>query len=288
MNFFRYQANKGVQIVFTCLIWCAIGLFNLIYLCRNFILAMMSNFKNQFDDLVELIPEKSMDSAALILDNGTSIIINPTENEYIDDRNLISAPKKPVEQALAMYWKAALDIEEIDLDDDFFDLGGNSLLAMKTVSRINKELGIKLAVSTIYQLPTIRQLACKIENFESEQLKSIVLLKEGVSTPLFIFPPWSSYPTIFDEFVNIYSKSNPLYGIIYSEDADDFPFKDLHEYASHLIIEIKKIHPKGPYSLLGCSMGARTILEVAMQLQQAQDKVEFLGAISHYPSYPPK
>ena len=57
----------------------------------------MSNFKNQFDDLVELIPEKSMDSATLILDNGTSIIINPTENEYIDDRNLISAPKKPVE-----------------------------------------------------------------------------------------------------------------------------------------------------------------------------------------------
>ncbi len=202
--------------------------------------------------------------------------------------NLISDPVTPIEKILTTQWKQILNLKEVCLDDDFFDLGGNSLLAIRAITGINKELGFKLAVSTIYQLSTIRQLARKVEYSESEKLKSIVLLKEGVGTPLFIFPPWSSYPTIFNEFVQTYNKSNPLYGIIYSEDAENFPFKDLHEYVNHLIGEIKKLHPNGPYSLLGCSMGARTILEVAIQLQRLQDKVEFLGAISHYPSYPSK
>ncbi|WP_426668264.1 thioesterase domain-containing protein [Mucilaginibacter sp. McL0603] len=202
--------------------------------------------------------------------------------------NLISDPVAPIEEILITQWKEMLNLKEVGLDDDFFDLGGNSLLAIRAITMINKELGFKLAVSTIYQLSTIRQLAYKIERFESEELKSIVLLKEGFGTPLFIFPPWSSYPTIFNEFVQTYNKSNPIYGIIYYEDADDFPFKDLHEYANYLVGEIKKLHPQGPYSLLGCSMGARTILEVAMQLQKSGDKIEFLGAISHYPSYPSK
>jgi thioesterase domain-containing protein/acyl carrier protein len=210
------------------------------------------------------------------------------EIQYIDISNLISDPGTSVEDILGAYWKRTLDLEEIGLDDNFFDLGGNSLLAIRMIAWINKEMGFRFAISTLYQLPTIRQLACKIKNFESEELKSIILLKEGVGTPLFIFPPWSSYPTIFNEFVNTYHKSNPLYGIIYSEDADNFPFKDLHGYVNHIISEIKKLHPTGPYSLLGCSMGARTILEVAIQLQKSQDKIEFLGAISHYPSYPPK
>lgn len=202
--------------------------------------------------------------------------------------DLISYPTTSVEDILINYWKQILNLEKICLDDDFFDLGGNSLLAIKAITRINKELGLKLAVSTIYQLSTIRQLAHKIESSGSEELKSIVLLKEGSGTPLFIFPPWSSYPTIFNEFVNTYNKENPLYGIIYCEDAEDFPFKDLQEYANHLVGEIKKLHPQGPYSLLGCSMGARTILEVAMQIQKSGEKIEFLGAISHYPSYPSK
>ncbi|MDB5023560.1 MAG: non-ribosomal peptide synthetase [Mucilaginibacter sp.] len=202
--------------------------------------------------------------------------------------NLISYPLTPVEEILANYWREMLTVEEVGLDDDFFDLGGSSLLAIRMITRINKEQEFKLAVSAIYQLSTIRQLAYKIEHTESEELKPIILLKEGHGSPLFIFPPWSSYPTIFNEFIETYHKHNPLYGVIYSEDGDDFPFKDLQEYAGFLVGHIKKIHAQGPYSLLGYSMGARTALEVAIQLRQSQDKVEFLGAISHYPSYPSK
>jgi thioesterase domain-containing protein/acyl carrier protein len=193
-----------------------------------------------------------------------------------------------MEEILTNYWKESLHLEEIDLDDNFFDLGGNSLMAIRMIARINKEHGSKLAISTIYQLPTIRQLVTKITDAGSAELKPIILLKEGYGTPLFIFPAWNSYPTIFNEFAEAYKKPNPLYGIIYSEDSEDFPFKNLEEYANFLIGHIKKLYPQGPYSLLGCSMGARIVLELAMQLQRSHDKIDFLGAISHFPSYPSK
>ena len=105
---------------------------------------------------------------------------------------------------------------------------------------------------------------------------------------MFIFPPWSSYPTIFNDFVGNYTGNNPLYGIIYTEDSDDFPFKNVQEYVSFIIGHIKNIHPTGPYGLLGYSLGARTILEAAIQLQESGDEVSFLGAISHFPAYPAK
>jgi thioesterase domain-containing protein/acyl carrier protein len=200
--------------------------------------------------------------------------------------DLISTPESPLEKTLANYWKDVLNMDEVGIDDNFFDLGGTSLMAIRCVTQMNKEHDFKLAVSSIYEFYTIRQLANKIEHADTNDLSSVLLLKEGQGTPLFIFPPWSSYPTIFSEFVETYKGDNPLYGIIYTEDSDDFPFSDLQEYAEFLIDNIKKHHPIGPYGLLGCSMGARTILEVAVQLQKQGDKVDFFGAVSHYPSYP--
>ena len=193
-----------------------------------------------------------------------------------------------LEYTLAGYWKEALNVDEVGPDDNFFDLGGTSLMAIRCITRLNKDQGLKLAVSSIYQLSTIRQLAKKIQQPENDELSAILLLKEGHGTPLFIFPPWSSYPTIFSDFAETYKGDNPLYGIIYTEDSDDFPFNDLQEYAAFLVDKMKDHQPSGPYGLIGCSMGARTILEVALQLQQRGEHVMFLGAISHYPSYPLK
>jgi len=198
----------------------------------------------------------------------------------------VLVPTSLLEKTLAKCWREVLAIEDINLDDNFFDIGGTSLLAIRCIIQINRELELKLAVSTIYQLSTIRELAQKIEQTESGELNPIILLRGGKGTPLFIFPPWSSYPTIFNGFVETYKGNNPLYGIIYTEDSDEFPFKDLQEYAHFIVGYIQKIHPQGPYGLLGCSMGARTILEIAIQLKQAGGKIGFLGAVSHYPSYP--
>lgn len=211
----------------------------------------------------------------------------PAERYHEQQKDFV-APATELEKILAEIWQNILNIKQIGVDDNFFDLGGSSLAAVRVIGRINQETKKNLGLTSLYQLSTIRLLARKIEAKDFEDLNPILLLKEGVGTPLFIFPPWSSYPTIFNDFVSNYTGDNPLYGIIYTEDSDDFPFKNVQQYVKFLIDHIKKIHPSGPYGLLGYSLGARTILEVAIQLQEAGDGVSFLGAISHFPAYPAK
>jgi thioesterase domain-containing protein len=159
---------------------------------------------------------------------------------------------------------------------------------MRLINQVNQKTESYLRLASLYQLPTIRQLAQKIDTRSTANISPVMLLKKGEGTPLFIFPPWSSYPTIFNEFVNTYSGKNPLYGIIYTEDSEDFPFTDLQEYVRFLVRHIKDAHPRGPYALLGYSLGARTVLETGIQLQKAGNKVELLSVISHYPSFPKK
>ncbi|HTK20207.1 MAG TPA: amino acid adenylation domain-containing protein [Mucilaginibacter sp.] len=211
----------------------------------------------------------------------------PTERYHQKQQNF-AAPVSETEKNLAVIWHDVLNINQIGIDDNFFDLGGTSLMVMRLINQVNEKTKSSLRLASLYQLPTIRQLAQKIDEKTTAYISPIVLLKKGEGTPLFIFPPWSSYPTIFNEFVNTWSGKNPLYGIIYTEDTEDFPFKDLQEYVQFLIGHIKEIHPEGPYGLLGYSLGARTVLEVGIQLQKGADEVKLLSVISHYPSFPEK
>ncbi|MDB5154537.1 MAG: non-ribosomal peptide synthetase [Mucilaginibacter sp.] len=197
-------------------------------------------------------------------------------------------PATVTEKTIASIWQDVLNIEAIDIDDNFFDLGGSSLMAVKIINQINKKIEVNLSFSSLYQIPTIRQLARKIDTETTDDTSPVILLKQGEGTPLFIFPPWSSYPTIFDEFTNNYSGKNPLYGIIYTEDTEHFPYKTVQEYAQYIIAHIKMLYPTGPYGLLGYSLGARTVLETAIQLQQTPNEVVFLAVISHFPTYPSK
>ena len=72
-------------------------------------------------------------------------------------------PESHIEVTIAAIWKAALDHDEVSVEDDFFSLGGNSLLAVKVVSRINSALECELTVQDLFVAPTVRQLASGIE-----------------------------------------------------------------------------------------------------------------------------
>ncbi|MDO3624573.1 amino acid adenylation domain-containing protein [Mucilaginibacter sp. BT774] len=213
----------------------------------------------------------------------------PTPNESHRPKLKNSAAAATgTEKKLAEAWQEVLTISSIGIDDNFFDLGASSMVAIRLVNKINTTSGASLTVAALYQLPTIRQLAEKIDSNATDDISPVLLLKKGEGMPIFIFPPWSSYPTIFIEFVNSFKGKNPLYGIIYTEDTEHFPFDTLQDYAKYIILHITKLYPEGPYGLIGYSMGARTILEVAVQLQQANHEIGLLAAISYFPAFPSK
>ncbi|MCB9419419.1 MAG: amino acid adenylation domain-containing protein [Ardenticatenaceae bacterium] len=72
------------------------------------------------------------------------------------------APRNELETAVAQIWSSVLNLSKVGMQDDFFDLGGHSLLAIQIVTRINQSLGVNLPLGSLFQMPTIADLAQSI------------------------------------------------------------------------------------------------------------------------------
>ncbi len=78
------------------------------------------------------------------------------------------APRNETEQKIADIWQVVLGVKEVGVEDDFFELGGHSLLLTRAAARIRKELSVNLPLNTMFNAPTISQLATKIDEFRNE------------------------------------------------------------------------------------------------------------------------
>ncbi|TCP58025.1 amino acid adenylation domain-containing protein [Tumebacillus sp. BK434] len=83
------------------------------------------------------------------------------QSEYI-------APSTELEAQIAAIWAEVLNTEQVSVADNFFDLGGHSLMVTQVVSRLNKALGIKLPLRTLFEAPTIVELALRVEALNGE------------------------------------------------------------------------------------------------------------------------
>ena len=87
------------------------------------------------------------------------------------------APRTPTEEALALIWTEVLGLASVGVHDDFFELGGNSLLATQLIARVRRALEVDLAVDAVFDLPTIADLAGAVDQMrqlvgELEQLSA--------------------------------------------------------------------------------------------------------------------
>jgi hypothetical protein len=72
------------------------------------------------------------------------------------------APRTGLEQALAGIFAAVLRLSSVGIHDDFFEIGGNSLLAVRTMSRVSQACGVELAIEVLFDNPTVEKLAAVI------------------------------------------------------------------------------------------------------------------------------
>ncbi|HYO15514.1 MAG TPA: amino acid adenylation domain-containing protein, partial [Thermoanaerobaculia bacterium] len=85
-----------------------------------------------------------------------------------------TAPRTPLEERLAAIWSDLLGVEEIGIEENFFDLGGHSLLAMRVIFRVREELGVELAVRTLFERPTVAALSAILEQLGADRPASAV------------------------------------------------------------------------------------------------------------------
>ncbi|MGB3510290.1 MAG: phosphopantetheine-binding protein, partial [Microcoleaceae cyanobacterium] len=83
----------------------------------------------------------------------------------LDQENYV-APGTELEEKIAEIWSEVLNVERLGIHDNFFELGGHSLLAIKVISRLRQTLQIELPLSTLFEMPTVADLAGRIETIQ--------------------------------------------------------------------------------------------------------------------------
>jgi amino acid adenylation domain-containing protein len=136
--------------------------------------------------LQEKLPEYMVPSAFVMLEslpltpNGKlDRRALPQKCDRVSEKTAFTEPQTPTEKELAQIWMAVLELEEVGINESFFDIGGHSLMAMQLVSRVRMRLGVDLALSDVYAAPTIQSLAELVEeeilaNADSNQIDELL------------------------------------------------------------------------------------------------------------------
>ena len=192
------------------------------------------------------------------------------------------APRDQLELQMAAIWQRVLRVKLIGVSDNFFTLGGHSLLAAALFAQIEEHLGKKIPLATIFQAPTIEQLAQIIREREwKPNWSSLVAIQPGGSKPpLFLIHGAEGNVLLYRELAHHLGSDQPVYGL-QSRGLDgkmDITNR-LEDMAAHYIKEIRALQPEGPYYLGGYCMGGGVALEVAQQLHAQGQEIALLAML---------
>jgi amino acid adenylation domain-containing protein len=189
------------------------------------------------------------------------------------DTNQYRAPSNDVEEALADIYAQILGLERVGVDDSFFDLGGDSLSAMRVVSAINNRMDTSLAVRTLFRAPTVASLARQLGTAASEvEVVPVEVLKQGAGTPLFCVHPGGGMSWPYQRLSG--HLDCPIIGIQQTLRPEEAEPQSIRDMAKNYADRIEEAHPDGPCRLLGWSFGGVVAHELALELRRRGRVVE--------------
>jgi len=183
--------------------------------------------------------------------------------------------KKDIKAEMREIWQEFLGIEDIKDDDDFFELGGNSLVAVQLFDELKYKLGVQLPLSALFEAPTIKEITKLIEpdvriNEESKNERSDVLVKiqsEGKEPPFFCIHGHFGNVMFLRDLAMKLGKDRPFYGIqSVGLAGNEEPLTSIDEMADRYIREMKAIQPNGPYHFGGYCYGTMVSRAIAKKL----------------------
>lgn len=184
------------------------------------------------------------------------------------------------ERQLVRIWQELLRIDSIGLEQNYFDLGGDSSLAVQMFAEIEKTLNVKLPLATLYDAPTIAELARIIrgEVAGSGWSPLVTIQAEGSRPAFFCVHGAGGTVLMYRDLSRHLGADQPFYGL-QSQGLDGScpPLTKVEEMAARYATEIRKVQPRGPYFIGGYCMGGTVAYEVAQQLQSEGETVALLA-----------
>lgn len=191
------------------------------------------------------------------------------------------------ERELTKIWERVLDFAPIGIADNFFDLGGNSLTAVRLFAEIATTFEKNLPLSMLLKAPTIGQLAAVIRQDVAADIWSpLVEIKPGTAkSPLFCIHGGGFNILVYRDLASKLDADRPVYGLQARGLDSHQPLADrLEAMATDYINEIQRVQPVGPYLLAGLSNGGNIAIEMAQQLHA---KGETVALVAMFDSYAP-
>jgi amino acid adenylation domain-containing protein len=238
--------------------------------------------------LQQRLPEYMVPSAYLFLD-----ALPLTASGKLDRRSLLSlyrencelnrkadVPRDQLELQLVTIMEEILDVHPIGIKDDFFLLGGNSLLAAQLFTRVSKRFRKSLPLSTLFQAPSVEKLAplIRAEGWTPNWTSFVPIQPEGSKPAFYCVHPVGGNILAYRDLARCLGSDQPVYGIQpQGLDGKGRPYFHIEDMAAHYIADLRNLQPQGPYCLGGLSFGGIVAYEMAQQLRAAGQEVRVLA-----------
>ena len=189
------------------------------------------------------------------------------------------------ERDLAEIFATILGVDRVGLDDDFFELGGDSLAVMELLAAVADRFAVDLRTSAVLAAPTVAQLAKRLSSRREHDASPVVALRTGASGTPFFCVTGAGGPAL-----SLRALSNAM------EDWDFYavqprgleeparPDRTIAAAADRNVVAMRAVQPEGPYAIGGYSFGALIAFEIACRLRAAGDEVSLLVILDTSPS----
>ena len=194
-------------------------------------------------------------------------------------RRRYDAPVGRVELALAAIWQELLRVERVGRNDDFFELGGYSMLALDLRARVESELGVEASLSALIEAPTVARLARLIEGRAPRD--SMVLIREGQGgTPVFLVHDGDGETLLYRNLALRLDRRHAVFGLNpHALTGVPMAHTRIRDMAAYHIGKIRSVQPHGPYILGGMCAGGVIAFEMAAQLEAQRERVALVALL---------
>jgi amino acid adenylation domain-containing protein len=240
--------------------------------------------------LAAKLPRYMVPSVFLVLD-----VMPLTANGKLDRRLLPRAgrgrpvlartptpPRDDLERNIATVWADTLRFEAIGIYDDFFDLGGDSLLALRLLAKLRRELSAEVPAAVLFERGTVAAVAESIRSGSQARTgPAICLHPSGSAAPVFCVHPLGGHVFSYrDLAAHLGAAGHPFYAMQAPGLESGEPMDSIAGLAAHYLNAVRAVQPRGPYLLTGWCMGGVVAYEMACQLAAVGESTDLMAIIS--------